>query len=382
LTDGRGNVFENPIEHIAATNYPVVPGLGPWIPDSNDPMGLTFHKEVLPTGKYYKQSEELDFEITPQYLDIAISQFEAMRDNGVTIPFQLTHEGDGNQLGDVIQIYSAQRSRQLPEQKQPAGSLSKKNKAHVLRLAQERDNSNPNQLPNAGPFKMTPEEILAAVGVQLPENWDTLDDNGKRDFVVKALQQLGQQQAQQPEPAAASRQGQQQQISASQGQQNCQQNGDVQLSLTPQQLEAARLLLQGGNNGNGQQGQQNGLQPNRVTTTVQLSKAALNPIRDGYKAQLEALVMQGSITPAEMAAAEQKYLTDDKLALSLSGGQSEISAWIDAKRGENNSAWQPSGRSQASGQNVNITLSRSGGKSPLAAEREKRIQRAKEAAGR
>lgn len=378
IVDGRGIKYDNPIEHIAATAYPVIPGLGPWIADTTDPLGLTYHKEVLPVGEYFKQSDDLQFEITPDYIDGSVTVFDEYTSNGNQVPLQLTHTGDGNKLGQIIQLYKAVRARQLPNK--PAGSLSSKNKAYVLRLAQERN----------GKY-MELDKLCAALGIQVtPE----MDDNAKLAAIQARQQELAQLAQTQAAQVAASQQAQNGQHPntttnptqpvGQQGQPATQLGTPQQPGSFMQQPVLATPATQPFNPvmnqpGHGQQlpnGQVQlpALNPSQIV--VKLSQVS-DSIRAGKQAQLDAAIAQYVITPAEAEALKQMHLTDEKLALALSQNlPCPIAEYITA-RAKGGNSWQATGRTPADGSSLSLALSQQvnqGGVSPLIANRMKREQ--------
>lgn len=397
VVDGRGIEYIKPIEHIALTAYPVIPGLGPWVIDETDPLGLTYHKELLPEGEWYKDADNLDFEVTASYLDYAPKTHEAMLENGVPVPYQFLHNADGTKLGDTLQLYKAPRSKQLPAK--PAGAMSNKAKEHVLRLAQEKGNT-------MGWI----DKLLQMLGI-------TIKPEASEQEKLAAIQAKVEGGAQQG--AAASQQStQQQQQPPANGVLPGQQ---VTYVLTPQQLPAALQQLQQPLNPQAtsnppaqvaasqpaptpatqqgsaaftpvmfqpnQNGQVGAVQPQPGTIqlpampatqlTVKLSRDVSDTIRNAKKAQLDAAVATGAITPAEANILEFQYLNDAQLALSCSEGAPDpIGAYLKTRQ-VGQPAWQSVGRTPAGQETVNVALSHAqnnGQLSPLQANRAKRAE--------
>lgn len=55
-----------------------------------------FRKEIIPTGEFYKDSEDRSFEVTQDVLEHWRDTFKRMLDNGVRVPIPSTHEGAGD----------------------------------------------------------------------------------------------------------------------------------------------------------------------------------------------------------------------------------------------------------------------------------------------
>ncbi len=56
----------------------------------------SFRKEVVKVGRYVKDADGLEFEVTPQLLEHWATTFSRMQKNGVKIPIPLTHDESGN----------------------------------------------------------------------------------------------------------------------------------------------------------------------------------------------------------------------------------------------------------------------------------------------
>jgi hypothetical protein len=350
ITDARGITYENPIEHIAATAYPVMPGLGKWIADPTDPTGLTYHKEVLPVGKYYKASDDLDFEITSEYLENAPATFDTMVSNGNAVPYQMLHGGDGNKLGDVLQLYKAARSKELPNK--PAGALSSKTREYVLRLAQDKAKV------------MTLDELAALLGITFADGMDdtaklaavkawAAEKNGGQPVQVSQQPANGQQQLPngvQGQPATQLAQGAPQQ---QQGAPNMQTFGNA---ATPNSQPFNPVMQQPQHNTGGQtitlpglQGQS--VQPQQIVVKLSKDSAAYKAVANGRQAQIDAAVNTYLITPAEGLALAQQHITEESVSLSLSAAAAPcpIAAYLDTRR-QGSQAWSSSGRTPVDSQ--------------------------------
>lgn len=366
LTDGKNNTYKEALEHVALTNYPVVPGMMPWEPMPGDQTGLVYRKELLPEGPYYKASEDLGFDISPEYLEKLVNNFSAMQINGVSVPLQLTHEGDGNKHGDLIGTYIAKR---------PKTPATKEIKDVPVSLSLSHRNS-------LGAAIMTLDELAALLGIAFtPE----MDDVAKAAAVKAKLQEVLQSVAASNNPPA------QQQVAAAQPP-----NPQPQLqqsAQTPQPQQQQSVPMQ-----QPLQGLMSPMQQTPAGTTVaaqlptsvqvKFSQPVVSMLRKGRIAELEALVAEGCLTPAAKDEAIATLLADGPLKLSLSRADDDktpdaFEQFVQTMK-KNKGIWSPNGRTQidsATGQQLSLSGHNAQNQSPLMADRLKRVQREKQRAG-
>lgn len=281
LIDGQGIEYKPAIEHVALTTSPVIPGLGPWVDDPNDPLVAT--KEALYEGNFFKKADNLQFSVNQKYLDRLIANAEAMANNGVKIPLQLTHEGDGNGRGVVLSFFKSKRASKTPATPLSRLPINRDTKS-FLALAL----SSGATIKAANAMEMTIDQLIELFGLQVDA---AADDAAKiaavKDWVEKAKAALS---AAPADPALSQDPTQTQQT-----------------QQTQQQTLADQLL-----------------NPRKVAMTVSMSNTATAvnaaPMKAQGKQLLETLALSGVITPAKAKWLDETYNNDQQLVLALSQG--------------------------------------------------------------
>lgn len=55
-----------------------------------------FRKAIISTGRFIKEADDMEFEVTPETLSHWVTTFKAMKKNGVKVPIPNMHSGDGD----------------------------------------------------------------------------------------------------------------------------------------------------------------------------------------------------------------------------------------------------------------------------------------------
>lgn len=353
--DGRGVVYSPAMVHLAATAKPVVPGLAKWEQVADDPSGLTFVKESLPASDYYKQSENFSLGVDQKYLAALAENIDRMIENCAPVPFQMSHDGDGHKLGDVVGCEIKKRSKQLPPVSMSQFNPRLARAPQLVKLSQVN-----------GVSTVNIEELAALLGVELTPD---MDEVGKIAAVKARLDSLmaceagskageGADAGAVPNEAGAN-------MAATPGEGNAAAAGMT--------TAAAAAAPTAGN-----------AAPSSITVKFSANSVPEHLValtKRARQAELSGLVASGRMTPAEKTIAEKAYVTDEAARNSVMFSQNQIADPYDTyikgiETRENNSAWSADGRNALTdAQAREIRLSnnaQASGLSPLQANRERR----------
>jgi hypothetical protein len=326
LVDGNGIEYKPAAEHIALTTSPVIPGLGPWVPDANDPLVAT--KEVLYPGDFYKKADNLRLPVNQKYLDKLIANVDLMLSNGVPFPLQLGHEGDTTGRGKVLGLFKAPRKQQTLS---PTGLSASHRDRATNRFLAIALSTIPTTAPsgNTDLSAMTLDELLAVCGIVAPEG---ADDAAKiallKDWFAKAKTAMAA--SEKPEGNT---------------------EGDTPLSqggvAAPAAPAGPSIAEQ--------------LNPRKVQMSVSLS--TVKQVQTTGRAMLDQLVLNRHITPAEAIELDKAYNSDDEVRVSLSNEATEpplMKALRIRLTGVEGTAWSPTGRSEVDPSAAQAALSQKG----------------------
>lgn len=333
LTDGHGIDYSPAAEHIALTTSPVIPGLGPWVPDPTDPLVAT--KEVLYEGNFFKKADNLRLDVNQKYLDKLISNVDAMLSNGAPFPLQLGHEGDTAGRGKVLGLFKGPRTGKAV---QPIGLSTKSRDRATNQFLAIALSSNPTFKASATDLSaMTLDELLQVCGITAPAD---ADDAAKiallKDWFTKAKAAVAAAPAESgnvEDPAALSQGGTPAPVAQ-------QPSGAIQGPSLADQLN-----------------------PRKVSMTVALSNNVITATQGAGQAMLDTMVLNKQITPAKAKALADAYNTDGEVRIALSNGATE-SPLMRALRvecaGMQGTAWQETGKVNVPNQVAKAALSSPG----------------------
>jgi len=309
--DGLANKYVGAtLEHLALTGDPVVPGLKPWLLIREDSSGIYYRKEIVFAATFFKQVTKESFQISGQSLENVQRNFELMQQNGVGVSLKLTHEDDGDKLGDVVGLIIGQRelsADQFNSQQRIAdiGTVStvlfSRNKKgdEVMNLAQ----------------------MAESLDIQFS---DTDTDETKENKVKDRIKKLKEAESKVKKAEASN---------------NTPSSGNE----TPTNPNLP-------NNGGASASMSNAA-PSFTPETIPASM--VKGTREGRLAQLSQLVSEGAITPAQRDEVEKRFLDEGRVRATLSrqaNGDDSADSFDDfiasiKAGGGNNKQWSSSGRS-------------------------------------
>lgn len=348
VVDGLHNEYDgNVLLHVALTSIPVIPGLGGWNFVKQDNTGIYYSKEILPVGEYYKESDDTTYSFSERVIDELVNNFDLFTEGGNKVPVQLTHDDDGDKLGDVVSLEVANRS--------PAnlsGRQRKKKKAsRLLALSQ-------------GTIKMNPlDEILATLGAEVAPD---MDDAAKLAMIMETITAL-QTAAESTDMADEETDEDEVKVPMSQ-----QPTGDVGGAAGA--LQAAAGIA-------------NGQTPSQVSVKFSQKDCpavAISATAQGYKNILASHVESGVITPAQKDAMERIHCNPKTLRVHMSRAMnnSRYKADEDFQNAlkvllAGNKQWTATGRSDVDPNSAQTAAAMSRGvqQSPLLAARERAKER-------
>jgi hypothetical protein len=325
LIDANKIAYSPGIEHVALTTRPAIPGLGPWIEDKNDPLIAT--KELLYEGDFYQDSTKLEFSFDNKVLTDLLESADAQITNKVRIPLQLTHEGDGNGRGEVLQLFKAKRYHEGYTKSLSAFKRFKPNQSLTFLALSLSLNAIPVKASTMGDT-VTLDELISMLGVTVAADADTGAKVAAVQAEIKAFLDWKASQANAGGADEA-------ELSA---------NGGAPGAAAPA-APAPTLAQQ--------------LEPRKVAMTVSMS--AIKQSQSSGDAMLDAYVASGQITPAQKQLLLDNYNTDQVVRLSLSANEikSPLQKGIELLLSQSK-GWKPNGRTPINGQAATLALSANG----------------------
>ena len=360
--DGEHNVYDGTVlNHVALTSEPVVPGLGPWQFVKQDASGIYYSKELLPEGEFYKAVLDQTVDIQQSTLQEVKENHTSMLSNGVGCPLRMTHNSDGNQLGEVVDLVIANRSRSVQ------ASQAKKHKASRLL-----------QLSFKGSTIMNLDELGAMLGLAFTED---MDDAAKAEAIKTKIAALNAASPGEgeggPTPPPVSTTAPAMSVAAS--------NAPTAPTTPPVAPTAPTVApTQTANLGAAVASVVAAGGGVRFSAESWPESTVLS-VRDNGVTKLKELVNSGALTPAAKDVAEAEFLTKAKVRIQMSREANGVT--IDDAFGsllkvlranDPKAAWKESGREPATASDVElVNMSRNSQKSPMDLVRSQREEKEK-----